>query len=145
MTNADRRELYFDTSALVKLVVIEPESAALRRWLDDQPAPRRVSSALTRVELVRAVWPHGREAIAEARTRLRKLDLLLLEDDLLDIAAGLEMPDLRSLDAIHVASAMACGPELEAVVTYDRRMAEAARSVGLPVAHPGRRSLADRQ
>lgn len=137
--------LYFDTSALVKLVVVERESAALRRWLIGQPAGRRVSSALSGVELVRAVWPHGRSAVVEARTRLRKLDLLLMHDDLLDIAAELEVPDLRPLDAIHVASAMACGPELEAVVTYDRRMAEAARSVGLPVAHPGRRSLVDRQ
>jgi predicted nucleic acid-binding protein len=126
--------LYLDSSALVKLVVTEPESAALRRYLRRRPL--RVSSALARVEVPRAVRAHGRAAVARARAVLARLRLLRLDDALLDEAAELDGGVLRSLDAIHLASAATLGTELDAVLTYDRRMTEAARAMGIAVSAP---------
>lgn len=125
--------VYLDASALVKLVVPEAESAGLARFLAARP--ERGSSALARVEVPRAVWPHGAAARARAARLVRRLDLLALDDALLDEAAGLA-GYLRSLDAIHVAAAGRLGPDLEALVTYDGRMRSAARALGLPVSAP---------
>jgi uncharacterized protein len=126
--------VYLDSSALVKLVVAERESAALRRYLRGES--HRASCALARVEVVRAVRPHGAAAVTRARRLLRRLDLLLLDDELLDAAAALDGGILRSLDAIHLAAAQALGDEITAVVTYDDRMRAAASVLGLPVAAP---------
>ena len=126
--------VYLDSSAIVKLVILENESGALSGHL--QQRPTRVSCALARVEVVRAVRPHGREAITRARQLLERISLLRLDDLLLDEAAALNGPSLRSLDAIHLAAAQALGAELTELITYDRRMAEAAHHLGLPVAAP---------
>jgi len=126
--------VYLDSSALVKLVVREVDSAALRRYLRRQT--RRVSCALARVEVVRAVQPHGPEAVARARAVLERIDLLQLDDSLLDAAAALDAVMLRSLDAIHLAAARVLRGELSAIVTYDARMAKAAAALGLHVAAP---------
>ena len=126
--------VYLDSSALVKLVVREPESGALRSYL--RGTARRVSCALARVEVVRAVRPQGAAAGAGARRLLERVSLLALDDLLLDSAAMLEGRALRSLDAIHLAAAQALGSELSAIVTYDARMADAAREVGLRVVGP---------
>ena len=125
--------LYLDSSALVKLVVREPESAALRSYV--RSSPSHVSSALARVEVLRAVLPHGHGATARARQLLEATSLLALDDALLDAAGALDLAGLRSLDAIHLASARALGP-LRALVTYDRRLAEAAESLDLEPAAP---------
>lgn len=101
----------------------------LRRW------PQRASCGLLRVEGVRAVEPHGPEAVARARRALRRLALVRLDDELLDAAADLPS-ELRSLDAIHLAAARALGADLGALVTYDRRMAGAAAELGMPVVAP---------
>ena len=126
--------VYLDSSALVKLVVAERESATLRRYLRGEP--ERASCALARVEVVRAVRPHGAAAVTRARRLLRRLDLLQLDDELLDAAAALDGGILRSLDSIHLAAAQTLAEELSAVVTYDDRMTAAAASLGLPVAAP---------
>jgi hypothetical protein len=126
--------VYLDSSALVKLVVAEDESAALRRYLRSRP--ERVSCALARVELMRAVRPQGGAALARARRLLRRVDLVHLDDDLLDAAASLDPGILQSLDAIHLAAAQTMADDLAAVVTYDDRMAAAAGLLGLPVAAP---------
>lgn len=126
--------VYLDSSALVKLVVREVDSAALRRYLRRQT--RWVSCALARVEVVRAVRPHGPEAVARARAVLQRIDLLQLDDSLLDAAAALDAVTLRSLDAIHLAAARELRGELSAIVTYDARMANAAAALGLHVAAP---------
>lgn len=126
--------VYLDSSALVKLVVAEPESAALRRYLRKQP--QRASCALARVEVVRAVKPHGAAAVARARRLLPRLDLIQLDDELLDDAAALDASVLRSLDAIHLAAAQTLADELDAVVTYDDRMTTAAGVLGLTVDAP---------
>ena len=125
--------VYLDSSALVKLVVAERESAALRRYLRKEL--HRVSCALARVEVVRAVRPHGSTARARARQLLRRLDLLQLDDELLDSAAALDGV-LRSFDAIHLAAAHTLGDELSAIVTYDERMTTAAGVLGLTVVAP---------
>ena len=126
--------VYLDSSALVKLVIAEPESLALRRYLADEP--ERASCALARVEILRAVRAHGPAAFTRARRLLRRLNLVQIDEELLDAAAALDPRVLRSLDAIHLAAARLFGDGLTAVVTYDRRMAEAAGLVDLTVAVP---------
>lgn len=126
--------VYLDSSALVKLVIAERESSALRRYLRREPM--RASCTLARVEVLRAVRPHGAKATARARQLLRRVDLVQLDDDLLDDAATLDAGVLRSLDAIHLAAARTLGDELSAVITYDERMAAAADLLGLVAEAP---------
>jgi predicted nucleic acid-binding protein len=128
------RATYVDSSALVKLAVREPESAALRRSL----ARRRplVSSALARTEVVRALLPLGPDAVRRGREVLARVELLRVNDRVLDAAGQLAPPELRSLDAIHLASAEQFGSDLRAFVTYDERLAAAAAARGFRVIGP---------
>lgn len=126
---------YLDASAVVKLLMQEPETAALRRRL--QTWPKRASAALLRVELLRTVKRAGLpRLLADARRQLASIHLIRLDDELLDRAAELEPPSMRSLDAIHLAAAVGLGSDLAAVVTYDARMSSAAQALGLPVIGP---------
>lgn len=117
------------------MVVEEEESAAVRTFLAAHDA-RRVSSALIRTEALRAVRHLGPDALATVREGLRRVDLIGIDDRTLDAAGTLEPQVLRTLDAIHLATAMAVGDDLEAIVTYDERMVEAARLIGLPTVSP---------
>lgn len=126
--------VYLDSSALVKLVVRERESRALRQFLGRHP--RRVSCGLARVEVPRAVLHLGAPPLQRARRLLRRIDLIRLDDSLLDAAGAMDTRVLRSLDAIHLAAAQLVSPALDALITYDRRMAEAAASLGFTVASP---------
>ena len=129
---------YLDTSALVKLVVQEPESdalvAALPRWSE------RVTSTLAEVELLRAIRrvETGTRLARRAREVLAQLHLLEVDAFVRQAAAALDAPMLRSLDAIHLASALTLGGELGVFVGYDRRLLDAAAAAGLSVAMPGR-------
>jgi uncharacterized protein len=126
--------IYVDSSAIVKLAVREPESAALRRYL--QRKRPLVSSALSRAEVLRALLPAGEEAVARGLSVLRRFDLIRLNDRILN-AAGLLLPaGLRTLDAIHLATARQLGDEVRALVTYDGRMAEAARQLDYRIVSP---------
>jgi uncharacterized protein len=126
---------YLDTSAAVKLLMTEPESAALRRWL--RRRPERASAALLRVELLRVVRRAGfPRLIPEARKLLAGVHLIRLDDALLDRAADLDPTELRSLDSIHLAAAASLGDDLAAVVTYDDRLLAGAAYLGLPTATP---------
>jgi predicted nucleic acid-binding protein len=128
--------LYVDSSALVKLVQTERESAALRRYLRRQGSLVRATCALARVEVVRAVAPGGARAVALARRQLGRFHQLDLDRELLERAAALPAAaPLRSLDAIHLAAAQTL-PALRAVVTYDIRMQAAAQALGLPIEAP---------
>lgn len=127
--------LYLDRSAFVKVVVEEAGSAALRAYLAASGA-RRVSSALLRAEALRAVRHLGPDALAAVREGSRRVDLIAIDDRILDSAGILEPRVLRTLDAIHLATALALGDDLDAVVTYDERMVEAARLVGLTAVMP---------
>lgn len=121
----------------MKLVQKEAESEALRRYLRRHRSDERVTSALSRVEVGRAVQPGGAPAVATARRQLARLHQVSLDTALLDAAATLA-PGLfvRSLDAIHLASAQLIAPDLRAVLTYDQRMAAAATAMGLAVDAP---------
>jgi len=132
--SAERRHTYIDSSAIVKLVVAEPESTALRRYL----SRRRplVSSALARTEVARALLPSGPEAVARGYEALRRVQLLRVNDRVLTDAGRMEPTELRSLDAIHLASVRQLGASVKQIVTYDERMAEAAKAIGWSVASP---------
>jgi predicted nucleic acid-binding protein len=131
-------KLYLDSSAIVKLVQQEPESGPLRRYLRRYRTDERVTSTLARVEVVRAVLPGGAAAVSKARRQLSRLHQLALDVDVLDRAATLAPAHLvRSLDAVHLASAEVLRTDLRSVVTYDRRMTATAAEIGLPVASPG--------
>lgn len=121
----------------MKLVQKEAESDALRRYLRRYRSDDRVTSCLARVEVVRAVAAGGAEAIAKARRQLARIHRINLDSALLDMAATTGPGSvLRSLDAMHLASAQLLGAELRAVVTYDQRMATAATALGLVVDSP---------
>jgi predicted nucleic acid-binding protein len=122
---------------MVKLVTLEADSRALRRYLRRHRGDGRVTSALARVEVVRAVAGGGPAAVAHARRQLARVDQITLDRQLLDDAATLASGSLlRSLDAIHLASARAIGSALRGIVTYDERMGEAALLLGLNTEAP---------
>ena len=125
---------YLDSSALVKTVIEEPESSALLEWLVTKE--RQVACDLVRVETVRAVRASDPAAVPRARAALSTLTLIRLDDDVYETAADLDPPMLRSLDALHLAAALSLGPDLAGVVTYDTRMTEGARALGLTVEAP---------
>ncbi len=126
---------YLDSSAIVKLVVREPETTALRRYL--RRGPTLVSSALARAEVQRAVMAHGPAASQTAEAVLGLLELLRVDDRILRAAGTLEPATLRTLDAIHLASALTFREGLTGFVCYDERLTDAADHQGLPVAAPG--------
>lgn len=126
--------VYLDASALAKTIIKEPESAALKRFLRQHPI--RASSALAQAELLRAARRVEPSAVPLALEVLRRLLLLEVTDSILMAAGMLEPVSVRTLDAIHLASAQALAPELEGLVTYDQRMAEAAHRLALPVVAP---------
>ncbi len=129
--------IYLDSSALLKLVFEEPESAALDNWLSARSDLPVVSSELAKVEVVRACRPMEANALPGARALLAALDLIPLTGDVLDDAADVGETLLPSLDAIHLASALTIRDELSAFIAYDLRLGDAAAFAGLPVMRPG--------
>jgi uncharacterized protein len=125
---------YLDSSAIAKLAVREAESLALRQYL----RRRRplVSSSLARTEVLRALLPGGDDAVAAGRKALTRLDLVRVSNRVLDEAAALLPAEIRSLDAIHLATAGRLGQDLGAIITYDDRVAEAAEQIGHRVVVP---------
>ncbi len=131
--NAER-VTYVDSSALVKLVVREPESPALRQYLRRrQPL---VASALAQAEVTRAVLPLGEAALRQVRKVLARIELVRVNNRVLTIAGTLEPQALRTLDAIHLATASLFGDSLARLVCYDERMARAAEALGWSVDAP---------
>ena len=128
--------LYLDSSALVKLVAREPETPALLSLLE--PRPEVVSSALARVEVLRAVARAGRtpDTLARAEAVLSRVVLVAMDGEILDGAASLQPVALRSLDAIHLATALTLHPEADMFVSYDERLNAAATLAGLRVVTP---------
>jgi predicted nucleic acid-binding protein len=126
--------IYLDSSAIVKLAVREPESAALRRYLRNRRP--RVSSALARAEVMRALLGKGDAARKAGRRVLADLDLVRLDNRVLDLAGELLPFELRTLDAIHLATAQRLGVDLSRLCTYDGRMRDAAEEMGMTVVSP---------
>lgn len=125
---------YVDSSGLVKLAVREAESTALRQYL----RRRRplVSSALARTEVLRALLPSGEEAVRRGSDVLARVDLVRVNDRVLGQAGTLQPATIRSLDAIHLATAKALGDDVRQIVTYDERMIAAAEDLGFRVVAP---------
>lgn len=124
-----------DTSALVKLVVAEPHTAALRTWLnavDRVP----VTCDLARTELLRAVRRVAPDRAVQARRVLETVTLLEVTTAIFEDAGRLQPPALSPLDAIHLAAALALGDDLEGLVTYDDRLSESAALNALAVVAP---------
>lgn len=127
---------YVDTSALVKLVAAERETAALREWIAGTPTAVLVTSDLARTELLRAVRRTAPAAAVAASRVLEAMIVTTLPTDAFRRAALMDPPELRTLDALHLACALRLGDDLEALITYDERLSTAARTAGVAVLAP---------
>lgn len=128
--------IYLDTSALVKLVFEESESNALEQWLAYRADIPMISSELSSIELLRTCGRRDRDAVSEARRLLAGIDLLPMVGDIVERAANVGPADLRSLDAIYLASALLVKTDLMVFVVYDDRLRSAAVASGFEVASP---------
>ena len=128
------RATYLDSSAIVKLAVREPESTALRRYLRSKRP--LVTSALARTEVARAMLPLGPAAVARGEEVLRRLEVVRVNDEILKTAGSMLPVELRSLDAIHLATAVSIGADLARVCTYGDRMISSAKALGLTIVAP---------
>jgi predicted nucleic acid-binding protein len=126
---------YVDTSALVKLVVAEAETAALRTWIGAE-SHELVTSDLARTELLRAVRRVAGDRVVQARAVLDSVTLVSVRTATFESAGQLDPATLRTLDALHIASALELGDDLRGLVTYDDRLGEAAESHGIAVVAP---------
>jgi uncharacterized protein len=129
---------YLDSSAIVKFAVVERESAAIAAWragLGDDDV--LMTCELAVAEVLQAVNRVGGD-VDVALAHLDAFDQLVVDRDLLLVAGRLGPPQVRTLDAIHIAAALAAGDDLSGVVTYDERMADAARELGVQLLAPGR-------
>jgi predicted nucleic acid-binding protein len=123
--------LYLDTSALVKLVHPEAETDALVRWLDQQTDSPWVASALVEIELVRAVRAAAPTDLVHVPGVLARVDMVEIDGIVRANAAAVTPATVRSPDAIHLATALEFAADLTALVTYDKRLGEAATAAGL--------------
>ena len=115
---------YIDSSAFVKLLSLEPETDALLQWFADHQ-PTLFASELLRTEVLRAVRRFDPKGLLAAKELLHTVNLLAVPSSTFARAAELDPPVLRSLDALHLASALDLGDDLDVLVTYDDRLAEA--------------------
>jgi predicted nucleic acid-binding protein len=129
--------IYLDSSALVKLALTEPESAALAQWLAERADQPLVSSVLHRAEVPRAVWCAEPGALPRSYRVIKRIAKVALTADVLDNSATLPPQALGPAQAIHLASALALKKDLTAFVAYDERLLAAAADAGLPVTSPG--------
>jgi predicted nucleic acid-binding protein len=126
---------YIDTSALTKLVVAEAETAALQQWFAERDRDP-ISCDLVRTELLRAVRRVVPDQVVRAREVLDSVTLIAVTTAIFEAAGRLDPTILRTLDAVHLAAALDIGDELEGIVTYDDRLAEAALANGVAVVSP---------
>lgn len=130
--------VYLDTSAAAKLFIAETESTDLREWLSTLPNPRLVSSALLRVELLRLLRLIDPTSAATAERFLAdQVDIVEITPPVLDDAATVPPPRLRTLDALHLATALDLTEAVDVLLSYDKLLVEAARGAGIAVASPG--------
>lgn len=127
---------YIDTSAALKLLAEEKHSQAFAKFYDESAGASWVSSALLRIEVIRAVSRVMPAALPEARALLLAFNYVSIDDEVVD--AAMNEPDrmLRSLDAIHLATARVLGSDVIGIATYDDRLAAAAKDAGIMVIDP---------
>lgn len=128
--------IYLDSAALVKLVHAEPETPALRAWLDERADTGWVSSVVTEIESFRALARYAPEAASRLPAVLDQIDLINLDPPIRILARTARPVTVRSLDAIHLGTAQNLGHGLSSFVTYDKRLLDAARAAGLPTDAP---------
>jgi uncharacterized protein len=128
--------IYLDSAAIVKLVHAEAESAALRVWLDERADIGWISSVLTEVESFRALARYAPEAAARLPVVLDQVDLIDLGSPVRILAQAVRPVTVRSLDAIHLGTALHMRQALTSFVTYDKRLLDAALTAGLPAGAP---------
>ncbi|RSM69845.1 PIN domain-containing protein [Kibdelosporangium aridum] len=132
--------IYLDSCAIIKLIAQEPESGALADWIEDHARADLVTSMLSEVEVPRALRRGHPQLLGAVTGVLKRLYRIEINDEVRATAAAYLEPNLRSLDAIHLATAdavAALGKNVEAFVTYDKRLAEAAARSGHTVVAPG--------
>ncbi len=127
---------YADTSAVIKLLVEESHSKAFAAFYDAHADAEWVSSALLRIELTRAVTRAMPTLLPDARDLLLAFSFVAIDDDVVEAAMNEPDRGLRSLDAIHLATARVLGEDLDAIVSYDDRLLKAATEAGLATASP---------
>lgn len=127
---------YADTSAVIKLLAEETHSKAFAAFYDSHTDAEWVSSALLRIEVTRAVSRAIPTLLPDARDLLLAFSYVAIDDDIVE--AAMNEPDrmLRSLDAIHLATARLLGPDLDALATYDDRLTNAATDAGIRTISP---------
>jgi predicted nucleic acid-binding protein len=128
--------IYLDSAAVIKLAHAEPESAALRGWLDERAETPWISSVLTEIESFRALARHAPEAASRLPAVLDLIDLIDLNQRIRMLARTVTLTTVRSLDAIHLATALRSRTSLTSFVTYDQRLLDAAQAAGLPIDSP---------
>ena len=128
--------IYLDSAAVVKLAHAEPESGALRRWLDERAETGWISSVLTEIEAFRALARYAPGAVSRLPAVLDQIDLIDLDPRIRILARAVESATVRSLDAVHLGTALQSRPGLTSFVTYDKRLLDAAQTAGLPVNSP---------
>ena len=128
--------IYLDSAAVVKLAHVEPESSALRGWLDDRAETGWISSVLTEIESFRALARYAPEAVSRLPAVLDLIDLIDLNPPIRVLAQAVRPVTVRSLDAIHLGTALHARRALTSFVTYDKRLLDAARAAGLPADSP---------
>ena len=128
--------IYLDSAAVVKLVHAEPESAALRSWLDERAEIQWISSVLTEIESFRALARYAPEAASRLPAVLDQIDLIDLDQRIRMLAQTVTPATARSLDAIHLGTALHSRSSLTSFVTYDERLLDAAQAAGLTIDSP---------
>ena len=128
--------IYLDSAAVVKLVHAEAESAALRDWLHERAETGWISSVLTEIESFRALARYAPDAVPRLPAVLDQIDLIGLEPPIRILAQTARTATVRSLDAIHLGTALHARQTLTSFVTYDKRLLDAALAAGLPADAP---------
>lgn len=128
--------IYLDTSALVKLIFEEKETDALVQFLEENRDLPKLTSELSIIELIRTCLRRDETTIANGRQLLEGLDKIPISSTIIEHSAMARPVELRSLDSIHLASALLVKESLNAFVAYDRRLLDAASSVGILAISP---------
>lgn len=128
--------IYLDSAAIVKLAHAEPESPALRAWLEERAETGWVSSVLAEIESFRALARYAAEAVTRLHPVLDQIDMIDMSPRIRILAQTIRPVTVRSLDAIHLGTALNIQRDLTSFVTYDKRLLDAAVAAGLPADSP---------